>query len=339
MAKLFKVLVISFFPIFIVNLYSVFSIFILLITNGIQFFLQGKGLIITLVSTQYLKWILLIDFIWIILFLIYLFSRMKYRTESEKHFLQYDRIDNPRICVVIPAYNEELSIQQVVDDHLRHKFVKHVIVIDNFSSDKTVELARQSGAKVITKTENRGMAHSIVLGLKEALNTDANVIALTEADGTHSAYDLDKMLPYLDHCDVVNGSRRVQILTEKGNLRESAVHIWGNYFFSKLLQLKYLNFIYLGIFNISDEGCMLRIFRRKVIEEIHDQLNFPDSDIPIGGIAEIVFLTTKCLDKDFRIIEVPVTYKKRIGESKVGSDKFLKNLEGGLNILWIILRY
>jgi dolichol-phosphate mannosyltransferase len=304
-----------------------------------QYFIHNKTFVQSIATSQYLKWLLLIDALWIIAFLIYLFSRKKYRTDADLHFLRYDHIEIPKICVVIPAYNEENSIQQVVNDHRNHKFVNHVIVIDNHSNDKTVELARKCGAIVITKSENRGYAHSIIMGLKQALNTDSNIIALTEADGTLSAYDLDKMLPYLDHCDVVNGSRQVQILTEKGNLRESAIHIWGNYFLSKLIQLKYLNFTHLGIFNISDQGCMLRIFRRKVIEKIQNELNYTGTDTPIGGVSFTVFLTMKCLEKDFRIIEVPVTYKKREGLSKIGSEKILKNLTGGYNVLKIILRY
>ncbi len=310
-----------------------------MLVNGIQFYFQNRTFFQNVAASQYLKWILLIDAIWLILFFIYSISRRKYRAEDEKHFLQYNPLLEPEICVIIPAYNEESSIQQVIRDYINHKFVKEVIVIDNHSDDRTVELARECGAKVITKSENRGYAHSLVIGLKEALNTNANAIALTEADGTLSAYDFDKMVPYLDHCDVVNGSRQVQILTEKGNLRESAIHIWGNYFLSKLIQLKYLNWTHLGIFNVNDQGCMLRIFRRKVIEEIQNELNYPGTDIAIGGVSFTVFLTMKCLEKDYRIIEVPVTYKKRSGESKIGSDKIIKNLKGGLNVLSIILKY
>lgn len=339
MSKIFSAIVISFFAIFITNIAWIVITIILVMTTGFESVLHYRGFIQSVATSNFLKWILLVDAIWIVSFFIYLFSRKKYRIETERHFLQYDPIENPRICVIIPAYNEQDSIQQVVNDYRDHKYVKEIIVIDNHSDDKTVELARQSGAKVITKNENRGYAHSIVIGLKEALKTDSNIIAITEADKTFSSYDLDKMVPYLAHCDVVNGSRQVQILTEKGNLRESAIHIWGNYFLSKLLQLKYLNFTHLGIVNLSDIGCMSRIFRREAVESIQNQFTFPGTDIPIGGVAFVVFLTMKCLENDFRIIEVPVTYSKRSGRSKIGSESKLKNLKGGLLDLYLILKY
>jgi len=339
MKKYFSVLVLSFFPILIINLIWSFTTLIILASNGIQYVLQERNFIESIESSEYLKWILLVDVLWVIMFIFYLFSRREYRTEAEKHFLQYNPIENLNICVVIPAYNEELSIRQVVTDYFNQKFVKHVIVIDNHSGDRTVELAKQSGAKVITKNENKGYGHSIVMGLKEALNTDANVILLTEADGTFNAYDLNKMLQYIDHCDVVSGSRQVQILTEKGNLRQGMIHIWGNYFLSKLIQLKYLNLTHLGIINLNDISCMLRLFRRESIEKIHNELNYPGTDIPVGGNAFPTFLAMKCLEKDFRIVEVPVTYKKRAGKSRIGSDKKLENLKMGFLLFWIILNY
>lgn len=339
MSKYFSGLVISFFAIIITNIiWGVYIIFVLL-TRGIFYLLQNKGIIGSIAISPYLKWILLIDTIWIVLFIIYLYSRKKYRIETNRHFLQYDPIDNPKICVIIPAYNEELSIQQVVNDYINHKFVQEVIVIDNHSDDRTVELARKCRAKVITKNENRGYAHSWVMGLKEALNTDANLIVMTEADATLSSIDLDKMLPYIQHCDVIHGSRQVQILTEDGNLRQETIHVWGNYFLSKLIQLKYLNMIHLGIVNINDIGSGHRMYRRKVIEKMQSQFTYPETDMPIAGIAFPIYLTMKLLENDFRIIEVPITYKKRIGKSKVGSTNLLKNIIQGFSDVGIILRY
>lgn len=339
MGKFFVLLVLTFIPIIIINIGWGISTFVTLVFNGIQGLLNHGTFLEGVITSRFLKWILLIDAIWLIMFFIYSISRKRFRTETDKHFLQKNYISDPKICVIIPAYNEEATIQQVVISYRDHRFVKEVIVIDNHSEDKTVEMAKLAGARVITKDVNRGFAHSVVMGFSESLKTDVNIIALTEADGTLDANDLDKMLPYLDHCDVVHGSRQLQILTEKGNLRESAVHVWGQYFFAKLIQFKYLNWTHLGIVDINDIGCMLRIFRRETIEQIQGQLNYPRTDIPIGGISFPIFLVMKCLEKDFRIIEVPVTYRRRVGSSKIGSEKIHKNLIGGLHNLWIVLKY
>ena len=339
MSKYFSALVISFPPIFITNIVWAILAILTAFTAGIEFILQDRTIFETIATGAYLRWILLIDAIWIISFVIYFYSRKKYRTDTSRHFLQYDPIENPKICVAIPAFNEEKTIQKVVNGYVNHKFVRDVIVIDNHSDDKTVELARQSGAKVITKKENRGYAHSWVMGLREALNTDANLIVITEADGTLSGSDLDKMLPYITHCDVINGSRQVQILTEDGNLRQEPIHVWGNYVLSKLIQLKYLNLVHLGIVNLNDIGCGHRMYRRKAIEEIQNQFTYPETDMPVAGVAFPIFLTMKLLENDFRIIEVPVTYKKRRGKTKVGSTSFIKNVIQGFSDIGIILKY
>ena len=57
---------------------------------------------------------------------------------------------------MLPAYNEELSIETVVKDFINFKNVKQVIVVDNDSSDKTVEIAERAGAKVIKNKKNMG---------------------------------------------------------------------------------------------------------------------------------------------------------------------------------------
>lgn len=339
MKKYFFVVTVSFFILLIINIVWSISTLIDLLVKGIQYFLHGGGFIGSVITSTYLKWILLLDLAWIILFLIYLFSRRNYRTETKRHFLQYGHLTNPRICVVIPAYNEEATIQQVVNEYRNQEFVKEVIVIDNHSRDRTVESARNCGAKVITKSENKGFGHSVAMGLKEALKTDVNIIVLAEADGTLSANDIGIMLPYMDYCDVVRGSRQVQILNEKGNLREGITHVWGNYFLAKLIQLKYLNFIHLGIVNMNDVGCMLRMFKREVIEKIQDQLTYDGTDIAIGGNGFLLFLDMKCLDEDMRIIEIPVSYKKRMGKSKFRTDKKMQSLKYGWGFFKLILTY
>ena len=339
LVKYFTGLVISFFGLVIANIVWAIMIIVILSTRGVYYLLQNKGILESVAVSPILRWLLIIDIIWIVAFVIYLYSRKKFRTETNKHFLQYNPIETPKICVVIPAYNEEGSIQQVVNGFRSQKYVKDVLVIDNHSEDKTVELARKSGATVITKDKNMGYAHSWVLGLRKALSTDANLIVITEADGTLSGDDLPKMIPYIQHCDVIHGSRQVQILTEDGNLRQETIHVWGNYVLSKIIQLKYLNLIHLGIVNLNDIGCGYRMYRRDVIEKMQDQFTYPETDIPVAGIVFPIYLTMKLLENDFRIIEVPVTYKKRVGKPKVSSTSLIKNIIQGFLDIGVILKY
>ena len=106
-------------------------------------------------------------------------------------------INHNELTIILPTFNEEKSIESVVSNYINQKYVESVLIVDNNSSDNTVKLAEKNGARVITKKENKGFSHSYILGLKEALKTDANIIVVTESDGTFDGNDLNKLLQYL----------------------------------------------------------------------------------------------------------------------------------------------
>lgn len=337
MKKFFFVIVATFGILFLINLiwFVVWASF--LFVEGIQTVLQEKNLLENISESIYLRWVLIADLFWVLAFIIYISSHRGFKTRSENHYLQYNPITNPKICMIIPAYNEELSIEKVVKDFVNQKFIHTVIVIDNHSSDKTVELAEKSGAKVIRKPKNMGLGHSFAMGLIEGLRTDANIIATTEADGTYNAYDVEKFLPYLDNSDMVIGSRKLQILTERGN-QNKIMYVWGNYVLGKLIQLKFFSAHHLGIANLSDVGCVYRFTRRESLEKIADKLLDPKTGDAFGGIAFALYLTMLSIENDLRFIEIPVGYKKRIGESKMMTQKTSVAIKVGLKFLWLILK-
>ena len=207
-----------------------------------------------------MRWLILADIVWLIIGLGYVLKQKSYKTDSNLHYLQNSPIKERQICVIMPTFNEEATIKQVVEDFQRQNFVNNVVVIDNKSTDDTVKIAKDCGAKVIEKIENKGYSHSLVLGLKEALKTDANIIAITESDGTFNGYDLEKMVPYLNNCDMVIGSRQNQVISEKGN-QNSGFFVWANFLLAKLIQIKYLSLDHMGIINLTDVGCIYRVIK------------------------------------------------------------------------------
>jgi len=332
-------LTMSFVILFIINIIWVIVSIYFVTVYSVQYVLHDNSLIESIDTSIYLKWILLSDGIWIVSALIFVFKRTKYKTDPDLHYLHYEPLINPIVCVVIPTYNEEMSIERVITEYQKQKNVKHILVIDNNSTDGTVDVAERCGnVKVIRKKENRGFAHSYALGLREALKTDANVIVTTEADHTYNAYDLNKALPYLDNSDMVIGTRQVQVLTEKGN-QNSIMHVWGNLLIAKLIQIKYFSLSHMGIINLTDVGCLFRLMKRNSLEKIIDNMTYPGTDEPIGGVAFALYLTMLSVENDLRIVEVPVTFNKRIGYSKTESNKRFKGIKFGLKFLWFVLTY
>lgn len=321
----------------LVNLVWIITNLYFFMVAGTESIFQGNTFAENIYYSIYLKWILLSDILWIVGSLIFMLKRKDFKTDSKLHYLEHHKLYKPKICVVIPTFNEEESIEKVVLDFSSQPFVEHVIVIDNHSDDNTTKIAESVGATVIHKKQNSGFAHSYVLGLKEALKTDSNVILTTEAGDTYNGYDVSKMLPFLENCDMVIGTRQYQVLTEKGN-QNSILHVWGNLFLAKLIQVKYFNLLHMGSANLTDVGCIYRAYSRSALEKIVPELTFPNSDRPKAGIAISLHITILGIEHDLRLIEIPITFKKRIGESKLKSNKKLKAIHYGLIYLWFILK-
>ena len=336
MKVLYFILSISFGVLLLANfVWVIFNIYMFLV-SGIESIITGQTLIENIYYSVFLRWLILADIVWLIIGLGYVLKRKSYKTDSNLHYLQNSPIKERQICVIMPTFNEEATIKQVVEDFQRQNSVEHVVVIDNKSTDDTVKIAKECGAKVIEKIENKGYSHSLVLGLKEALKTDANIIAITESDGTFNGYDLEKMVPYLNNCDMVIGSRQNQVISEKGN-QNSGFFVWANFLLAKLIQIKYLSLDHMGIINLTDVGCIYRVIKRDALEKIISKLTYPGSDRPVGGIGIGLYITMLGLEEDLKIIEIPVTFKRRIGKSKLTGAGKKKTINIGLRFLWLIL--
>lgn len=318
---------------FIINLYF-------WIVDGYQVIFHGGTLIESLYYSIYLKWMLLLDALWIVSILVYAFRRKSYKTNPELHYLETKSKINPNVCVIIPTFNEEKIIKTILDGFFSQESVKNIIVVDNNSSDSTVNIAKESGATVIEKKVNKGYTDSCMLGFKESLKTDSNIVSLIDSDGTFSPNDLKKMIPYLENCDMVVGTRQVQTLTEKGN-QNSMFYVWGNMLLAKLLQLKYFSLLHLGIVQLTDVGCSYRCIRKDALEKIIGELTNPtDSSIlkPKNWLFSL-YMTMLAIENDLKIVEIPLTFRKRaVGESKSEVTKKSKGFVYGMKFLWFILK-
>ena len=337
MGILYTGVAISFTILVIVNLTWIILNLVFWAFNGLQALLQGQNFFESLYYSTYLKWIILADVIWILIGILFAIKRKNYRADPDEFYFKKKPFDAKSICLVIPTYNEELAIGKLVSDFFNYKNVKQIIVVDNDSSDKTVEIAKKAGANVIKNKMNMGFAYSCVVGLQESLNHDVEIIGLVEGDGTCIANDLDKMVPYLEDADMVVGTRALQVLSEKGN-QLGMLHNWGNYILAKLIQIKFFSLLHIGSVQLTDVGCLYRIIRKDSLAKIISTFTDPKTSNIIPGNEFTVFMTIGVLKNNLKLNEVPVTFKKRIGQSKIQSQKKLKAIKLGFIVLWYILK-
>jgi glycosyltransferase involved in cell wall biosynthesis len=222
------------------------------------------------------------------------------------------------VSVILPAFNEEKYIRAAVEDFFLPGIVDEVIVIDNNSRDGTAAQAAGTGARIVRETA-QGYGHALRRGLREATG---DLIILAEPDGTFVGRDVLKLLAYSDDFDVVCGTRTTrELIWEQANMG------WflrvGNWAVAKLLQVLY------DAPALTDCGCTLRLARREAVARIID-------DLTVGGSHFLPEMVIASLQRGLTIIEVPVNYRGRVGESKITG-----NLQGavrtGLSMIWLIL--
>jgi glycosyltransferase involved in cell wall biosynthesis len=225
-----------------------------------------------------------------------------------------------RVSVVFPAFNEEASIAAAIGDFGSIEAVDEVLVIDNNSRDATASRARAAGARVVHESR-QGYGSALRRGLSEA---QGEYVVLAEPDGTFMGKDVLKLLPYADDFDLVLGTRTTRELIWHGANMGWQLR-WGNWFVAKLLQVVF------GGPSLSDCGCTLRLIRRSAVDQLLPRFTVFGSHF----LPEMVCLA---LLERLRLVEVPVNYRDRVGESKITGS--LSTAFGvGLRMIALILRY
>ena len=127
MGLVYTILFISLIILSVINLVWVFTNLIFWATNGLQSLLDNKNFIENIYYSTYLKWILFFDFLWVLGAFSFAAKRKHFRTDPKLDYLHVNKIPSPAFSVVIPTYNEESAISEVVSGFLNHKNVQNVI--------------------------------------------------------------------------------------------------------------------------------------------------------------------------------------------------------------------
>lgn len=223
---------------------------------------------------------------------------------------------DPRISVIIPAFNEEQSIGCVLDD-LPRKKLHEVIVVDNACTDDTARVARDHGARVVEE-KRRGYGAACLRGIA-ALDLPDIVVFI---DGDYSDYpeELEKLVkPILEgQKDFVVGTRMVLPASRAALLPQAR---YGNQLAVCLMRWFFGHrFTDLGPF---------RAIRYRSLKAIGM------GDTNFGWTVE---MQIKAVKNGLRIREIPVRYRKRVGVSKI-TGTLNGTLKAGTKIIYTILKY
>ena len=225
-----------------------------------------------------------------------------------------------RVTVVFPAFNEAPYIRAAVEDFFSSGVLDEIVVVDNNSRDGTADVAQAAGARVVHEPK-QGYGHALQRGLREARG---DIVVLAEPDGTFMGRDVHKLLAYADDFDMVCGTRTTRELVWAQANMGWFLRI-GNWIVAKMIQVLY------DAPSLSDCGCTLRLTHRAAVERIIDGLT-------VGGSHFLPEMVIVGLKRGLRIIEVPVNYRGRVGESKI-TGTLEGTLRTGFRMIGLILRY
>ncbi len=227
------------------------------------------------------------------------------------------------LSVVIPAYNEERGISEIIErtlaikPRLAAKGVSdlELLVVDDGSKDRTAEIAGGiEGVSLIRHERNRGYGAALKTGFRGA---HGDLIGFLDADGTYPPEHFPELCAAATNgAELVIGSRM--------NGSDSKMPITrriGNLFFAKLLSL-------IGRQHVTDTASGMRVFRREVLERV---LPLPD------GLNLTPVMSTRAIHEGIVMKELPIPYDERVGNSKLSvvhdGTLFLQSM------LWTVLTY
>ena len=220
-------------------------------------------------------------------------------------------LSKTRTAILIPCYNEELTVADVVTQFRAELPNADIYVFDNNSSDRTAEEARRAGATVLPVAQ-QGKGYVVRFMFQ---HVDADIYVMVDGDGTYAAASVHNLMApiYNDEADMVVGSR----LHGHSQSQFKFLNRLGNKVFLRVLN---------SGFNVhlTDILSGYRAFNRKAVK-----------NLPLfgGGFEIETELTIKALERGYRIVEVPID----LGQRPTGSESKIRLIRDGMLILHTIL--
>lgn len=225
-----------------------------------------------------------------------------------------------KVAVIFPTYNEKDSIRAAVLGYYATGLADDVIVVNNNAAPGTSEEVAGTGAREIFEPR-QGYGNALLCGID---NSDADLVVLSEPDGTFNPNDLIKLLAYSDDVPVVFGTRTSREFIW-ANANMGRFLRWGNWAVAKMTELLFNTTL------LTDMGCTLRLFERRAIDRIRPHLT-------IGGSHFGPQLLLEVVAHGIPFVEIPVNYRSRVGESSV-TGSFWKAFKLGVRMIALVWEY
>lgn len=212
------------------------------------------------------------------------------------------------ISIIIPAFNEEKSIGNVLNGLRYWRERAEIIVVDDASTDGTADIAASAGVRVLRHSRNKGYGAALKTGIRAA---SGDVVLMMDADSEHNATQIGALLDALGENDMVVGARA------KGSFTPF-IRRPGKWILGKVAN-------YLAQTKIPDLNSGLRAFKRDVANRFLHILP--------NGFSFTTTLTLALFKEGYNIVYVPIVTTKR-----VGSPSTVNPIHDGFNTIMLIIR-
>jgi glycosyltransferase involved in cell wall biosynthesis len=226
-----------------------------------------------------------------------------------------------KVCVIMPAYHAEKTLERTYRD-LPMEYVDDIVVVDDASTDRTVEVARGLGLHVLVHPRNRGYGGNQKTCYREALARGADIVVMVHPDHQYDpAYVPELIAPILrGECDAVFGSRMLG-----GRPLEGGMPKWkylANLFLTMLANATFYVFL-------SEYHSGLRAYSRKFLETVDVERNSDDFVFDTEIIAQGVA-------RGLKIREIPIRTRYFPEASQIG---FVRSVQYGLSVVKVLAVY
>jgi dolichol-phosphate mannosyltransferase len=210
------------------------------------------------------------------------------------------RANNRDVAVVVATLNEEAGVGPTLEEVNKVMEKPYLLVVDGNSVDMTVMIAKDLGADVVFQ-DGKGKGQAISQGVKH-INSDARYVVFTDADYTYPAEYIPKMIEVLDHDETIG-----MVIGNRFNGEQKSNNSMKNLFYLGNKGLAFAQRVLNGV-SLNDPLSGLRVVRTEVLKGWEPKSKGFDIE------AELNFHIKR---RGYRTLEIPIDYRKRLGEKKL----------------------